>query len=363
MLPQVLKKGDLSAWVGALMAGRRVAGPVRKEVSPSDGAEKFWWAVLEDPADLRLDYDLTVLSPKKFLWPARQDLVRYRLDPADPRPEPVLEHEPTVLFGVHPCDITAIGTLDAAFGRDVPDPHYLAQRADTAIVGVECEKPCHESSFCLDMQSLYPEAGYDLMLTDLGDAYFVEVKTAAGQSLLEEAAVEPADQDRLAARLKFAERKRENFHFRLPFEVKYLPQVLDVSYDSLVWEAIARRCFSCGSCNTTCPTCYCFDVTDRIADDLKGGTRVRRYDSCQLDPFALVAGGENFRESRASRLRHRMFRKGKFILERTGQPGCVGCGRCERACIANISIRDTFVQIAGSGAGFAPAEQESRDRG
>ena len=360
MLPHVLKKSDLGAWVGALMAGRTVAGPVRKEASPSDGEEKFWWTVLEDPVDLRLDYGVTVLGPKKFLWPSRQDLVRYRLDPAAPNPEALVDHEPTVLMGVHPCDITAIGTLDAAFGRDVPDPHYLARRADTAIVGVDCVQPCHESSFCLDMQSLYPAAGYDLLLTDLGEAYFVDVKTDLGEALLGSAKVTPADKDHLAARQAFLQRKRENFRLHLPFEVKYLPEILDASYDSLVWEAIARRCFSCGSCNTTCPTCYCFDVEDRIADDLKAGTRVRRYDSCQLDPFAQVAGGENFREARASRLRHRMFRKGKFILERTGQTGCVGCGRCERACIANISIRDTFIQIAGSGGGFAAAEQQSR---
>jgi sulfhydrogenase subunit beta (sulfur reductase) len=88
-------------------------------------------------------------------------------------------------------------------------------------------------------------------------------------------------------------------------------------------------------------------VADVIAEDLGSGTRVRRYDSCQLDPFAEVAGGENFREHRASRLRHRMYRKGKFILEQTGRSGCVGCGRCERACVAAISIKETFIQIAG----------------
>jgi len=115
-----------------------------------------------------------------------------------------------------------------------------------------------------------------------------------------------------------------------------------------VWEAIARRCFACGSCNTTCPTCYCWDVYDDVAVDLTKGCRVRRYDSCQLDPFAEVAGGENFRKDRSSRLRHRMFRKGKYILDQTGRSGCVGCGRCERACVADISIKETFIQIAGS---------------
>jgi sulfhydrogenase subunit beta (sulfur reductase) len=348
MLPQVLKKSDLAAWIEALMAKRRVAAPLLKETSVADPTDlKFGWEYVVDPTQVRLDYSVTVLGPKKFLWPTRQPLVSYALG-GDPAPKAMIEHEPQVLFGVHPCDITAIRTLDAAFSKDIPDPHYLARRQDTAIVGLECAAPCDESSFCLDMGSLYPEAGYDVMLTPMGDSWYAEVKTDLGQALVGEARMRPAGKPDMEARQAFSEEKRSNFHFKLPCEVKYLPDVLDASYDSLVWEAIARRCFSCGSCNTTCPTCYCFDVYDDVAVDLTKGCRARRYDSCQLDPFAQVAGGENFRQHRWSRLRHRMFRKGKYILEQTGQAGCVGCGRCDRACVAGISIKDTFIQIAGS---------------
>ena len=347
MLPHVLETKDLAGWVAAIGKERRVRGPVLKETSPSDGTAKFGWETIQEAGDLRLDYDLTVLGPKKFLWPPRQTLVEYRLD-GDPKPEAVLEVEEQVLFGVHPCDATAIGTLDAAFAKDVADPHYLAQRAATATVLMDCEKPCDETSFCLDMGSLYPETGYDLALAPIPGGWFVETKTELGKRLRELGKMRRAEKADLEARQAFVERKRAGFHLKLPFEVKYLPEILDESYDSLVWEAIARRCFSCGSCNTTCPTCYCWDIADVVADDLASAARVRRYDSCQLDPFAEVAGGESFREQRSSRLRHRIFRKGKYILEQTGRVGCVGCGRCERACVAAISIKDTFVQIAGS---------------
>ena len=348
MLPQVLKKTDLGAWIEALAESRRVAAPILKETSPVDPKDlKFAWDYVTEPADVRLDYTVTVLGPKKFIWPSRQTVLAYSLA-GDPSPKPVLEHEPQVLFGVHPCDATAIATLDAAFAKDVPDPHYLSRRADTAIVCLDCSRPCDETAFCLDMGSLYPETGWDIMLTAEDDRYFVEVKTDLGQELLKSAKVRAATKQDMQARQAFTERKRAAFHTQLPFEVKYLPEVLDASYDSLVWEAIARRCFSCGSCNTVCPTCYCWDISDDVAMDLTKGCRVRRFDSCQLDTFAEVAGGENFRKERSSRLRHRMFRKGKYILDQTGRTGCVGCGRCDRACIASISIKETFVQIAGS---------------
>jgi formate hydrogenlyase subunit 6/NADH:ubiquinone oxidoreductase subunit I len=67
-----------------------------------------------------------------------------------------------------------------------------------------------------------------------------------------------------------------------------------------------------------------------------------------LDTFAEVAGGENFRKERSSRLRHRFFRKAKYIYEAFGRKGCVGCGRCDRNCVAEINSVETYTQIAGS---------------
>jgi sulfite reductase subunit B len=86
-----------------------------------------------------------------------------------------------------------------------------------------------------------------------------------------------------------------------------------------------------------CPTCFCFDVQDDVSLNLEEGERYRRWDGCVLVDFARVATGENFRHDKASRFRHRIFRKGKYVLEKFGRPGCVGCGRCAVACLAEIA--------------------------
>jgi NAD-dependent dihydropyrimidine dehydrogenase PreA subunit len=116
-----------------------------------------------------------------------------------------------------------------------------------------------------------------------------------------------------------------------------LPDLLGRSYDHPVWEEKSAKCFSCGSCNLVCPTCYCFDVRDDVNWDLKSGTRGRAWDGCMLTDFATVAGRHNFRKKRADRYRHRYYRKGKFVPEMIGDISCVGCGRCVTACVPGIA--------------------------
>ena len=50
-------------------------------------------------------------------------------------------------------------------------------------------------------------------------------------------------------------------------------------------------------------------------------------------------------QARAARQRHRFFRKGKWLREKYGAPGCVGCGRCVRTCLVHINIVDGFNAI------------------
>ena len=59
-----------------------------------------------------------------------------------------------------------------------------------------------------------------------------------------------------------------------------------------------------------------------------------------LVEFAEVAGGENFRHARASRLRHRLMKKGAYMWEKYDGPGCVGCGRCIAWCPTGIDITE-----------------------
>ncbi|MBN1953546.1 MAG: 4Fe-4S dicluster domain-containing protein [Anaerolineae bacterium] len=338
----ILDKGAVAPLVNALRADYRVIGPQAK-------GPKFVFDPIEDPAQLRLDYNTTILPPKKVLQPPEERLATFSMG-SEPRVAPVVEAEPTVLLGVHTCDLHAIQLLDKVFSTDYPDAHYLERRQQTIIFSIECLEPCDEHSFCKSMGTLTAGEGYDVHLTDLGLAYAADVATEAGKALLTRYGTVREATDADVRRLnEVMGAKWPRFTYRLNFDAAELPALLSMAYDHPLWDELGERCYACGACTIVCPTCYCFNVFDETNMALTEGERWRRWDSCQLDEFARVAGGENFRAARAARQRHRFMRKGKYIYEKIGELGCVGCGRCIRACIPKINIVDGFNTIHGGG--------------
>jgi ferredoxin len=335
---RILPKEQVPRLVGALMGDYRVVGPVAKE-------PQFGFEPLHEPEEVRLDYNITILPPKTALQPPKERIVRIHLN-GEPVVEPVMEATPTVLFGVHTCDLHALPLLDRVFSADYPDAHYLGRRRQTLVVSLECLKPCDEHSFCKDMGTFAADDGYDLHLTDIGDAYTVHVGTEAGAALLGKYGGVRSPSDRETRRLEEAlSAKWPRFRNRLTFDASELPSLLATAYKHPIWKELGDRCLACGSCTNVCPTCYCFNVLDSMELSGVEAIRTRTWDSCQLEEFARVASGENFREARAARQRHRMMRKGKYLRERFGTTGCVGCGRCIRACLVHINIVDTFNAI------------------
>jgi formate hydrogenlyase subunit 6/NADH:ubiquinone oxidoreductase subunit I len=261
---------------------------------------------------------------------------------------PAFDMQWRVLLGVHTCDLHAINLLGAAFGKGNADAHYLKRRATTLIVSLECLQPCDEHSFCKSMDTLSASRGFDLHMIDLGDAYAVEVGSRAGDALLtNHAHTRDMTRDEMRLLNRALTAKWEHFPRKLNIEARELPALMALSYHSPLWDELGKKCLSCAACNLVCPTCYCFDVRENIALNGKTGERVRVWDSCQLPQFAAVATGENFRKTSARRLRHRFFRKGKYISDMfPGELGCVGCGRCARSCLVHISPVNVWNDLA-----------------
>ena len=336
----VLSKLDVPALVIELKKKARVVGPRRKDI-------QYVFDEVRDPEELELDYPTTILPPSRHLFPHKEALLSFRRDDIGATRE-VISSEPLVLLGVHPCDVQGINILDEVFSDSPYDANYLARRAQTHIIALECSRPCGPYNLCFDKGTSRVESGYDLLLIDLGDRFFIFTRTTAGESMIEGLKdlkpATPLDREVLG---KMREAQTASFKARLAGPVNRLPSALKDAYDDLLWEAVGRRCLSCETCTMVCPTCYCFDVCDEVSFDLAEGRRCRLWDSCQSPEFAVVAGGENFRPKASQRQRHRLFKKEVFQFEKYGRSACVGCGRCSAQCVASIRLTDMYNQVLG----------------
>lgn len=333
----ILQKKDLNPFVDRLLPSYRIGGPVQKNGN-------FAFEAIETPEELRLDYPTTILPPKKFLFPVRETLFEIEDAKKGIMKEPELD-PPTIIFGVHACDLHAIQLLDHVFSTGHVDANYVNRRRQTLIVSIECLTPCDGAAFCKSMGTLSADEGYDLHLVDLGETYAVDVMTEAGHELISKAEVTPATEADIKRLNAVLSEKWPHFPYRLDFDITDLPSLLNMSMKDPLWAELGDRCLACAACTNVCPTCFCFDVNDEVDLNMTSGRRVRTWDSCQLDAFAEVAGGHNFRKNRALRQRHRFMRKGRYILEAHHFLGCVGCGRCARACPVDINPVGVFNEL------------------
>jgi sulfhydrogenase subunit beta (sulfur reductase) len=183
------------------------------------------------------------------------------------------------------------------------------------------------------------------MMTDAGDKFIIHINSVEGRSLIEKANLFEKTKNQKAVKyelVKIQKEKQKNFPVSLDPKYKEINRIFRKSYDSPVWADVGKRCVSCGNCTAVCPSCYCFNIYDEVNLDIKDGDRMRMWDSCQLDEFALVASGENFRKERFSRQRHRYYRKFDYPIRKHNKFFCVGCGRCTRTCMAKISLIETL---------------------
>ncbi|HEX9093404.1 MAG TPA: 4Fe-4S dicluster domain-containing protein [Coriobacteriia bacterium] len=326
MFFRMIDKDRLPDLVLGLSTEFEVVGPVEK-------GGKFVFAQLDDPAELRLDYDTTLLPAKKWFFPAEETMMRFRV--AD---NEVVDDEvyapPRVMFGLHPCDVNSLLLMDNVFFGRYVDPYYRARRENTFIVGVSCMPT--ETCFCNAWGTEETHWGFDIFLTDLGDAYFASIRSVKGAELVDRhvESREITDGDTARFQARTAEFKVAFTH---DVDTSQLPLLLDAKFDSPIWDEFGDMCLACGACSMVCPTCYCFDVHDELEPDQQHGRRVRTWDSCQFKEFAEVAHGQNFRATRASRVKYRYYHKQWGYLSKFERVLCVGCGRCTRACKADIN--------------------------
>lgn len=328
MLYRVMSKSELPALIEGLMESYEVVAAVKR-------GDRYIFDAIESPDEIVLDYVQTASSPKKYLFPPVEELMKFDAQ-MNLVTDYVQEVKPRVIFGVHTCDISGFNRLDVALLQGkYQDPYYKARRDAILIVGISCmpSKDC----FCNLMASDEVLSGYDLFLYDIGDKYLVSMSSVEATNILEACCdiSEATEEDR--KRFRHVSRERQNaFNTAIP-HVEDVPMLMDVFHSDEFWNELGSRCLSCSACASVCPTCYCFDIVDKLSTDSAEGVRERHWDACTNPDFALVTGGYNFRPTGRERVRHRMYHKLNGFMVNHDRMLCVGCGRCVSACKVGIN--------------------------
>jgi sulfhydrogenase subunit beta (sulfur reductase) len=333
-----LPKRNFNEFVESLKRFGELHAPVRK------GENTYVFAPIEDPSQIALEAIRTILPPKKYFYQPKTPMFNFDAQKGYSPVTAGIDRR-LVLFGLHSCEINALNILDSVFAKDFRDDYYFVRRAGTAIIGLSCEPD--ELCFCESMDTDYVESGFDLFLSDIGDSYSVGVGSSLGddmviakEDLFEKLALSDIEEYK-------AHSRAQKSKYTLKLDVRDLPEILDLEYQSKVWEKYGDKCLSCGSCSMVCPTCYCYNVMDIINLQADSGQRIRMWDSCLFKEHALVAGGHNFRKNRSDRLKRRYLHKQQGFVGEYGRTSCVGCGRCIQSCPAGINIVNVLTEIKG----------------
>ncbi len=321
---------NIPDFVSHLQAQGEVLAPHKK------GDNSFSFDKVTNANNVILDYNRTLQSIRKFFLPPTERLLNYSLN-ENTFTKVEIENNQRIFLGVHSYDMQAVLKLDFNFSDRMPEANYLKRRENCTFIGISFEPDDFHFSRSVGI-TVEDTEGFDLFLNHHENGYEVQVLTERGEEIIKGFKA-------LGNAPKLAETNRQ-FKNKIKFNYNRLPEVMEQSWKSPVWDEVAQRCVGCGTCTLVCPTCYCFNMVDNVDLKLTDGTRDRHWDSCMLNSFAAVAGGENFRESLAERQRHRVYRRFKYITDKTGDPWCVGCGRCAAYCTAGISIVEIINQLS-----------------
>lgn len=308
----------------------RLAAPVRDE----EGIIAF--RPVADTGQVLMDYQNSTVPPKSFFFPQSEKMFSFSLLKDGVTLDSRSGSVKSVLFGVRPCDLRSILSLDPVFGGTFNDPYYLKKRDNSTIIGMACSKPsprCFCTSFGFGPAD---GEGSDIMLTPAGSGYIVESRTGKGRELV-------ASYKSLFENVRPGEEAPAEPPVK-KIDLTGVKEVLDENFELQYWDGIFEKCLGCGICTYLCPTCHCFDIFDYTAGG-NDGERRRGWDSCMFGHFTLMAGGHNPRPSKKERVRNRFMHKLKYHIDRYGLSGCVGCGRCVKSCPVNIDIRQIIKDL------------------
>jgi len=309
-----------------LQNGNIVVAPLLKN-------NKIVYDVAESFADVQSGFIQTSRSFKEITFPRTEVLFGYKKEnDSITLKEPDREKIPNIIiWGSRSCDAKASAALKALFNWDTKDSFFNSRSEKMTVISFSC-KTADEYCFCTSVGcSPGNTEGSDILITQFdNDVYYAEIITGKGKDIVAKLP------DIFTKTEDNKEKEKHLANVPVRFNHKEISQKLNSIFETDVWQEQSLRCLGCGACAFVCPVCSCFDIQDESHG--RKGTRIRCWDSCGFSLFTMHTSGHNPRETQSQRWRQRLLHKFTYMPERLSVYGCTGCGRCSRACPADMNI-------------------------
>jgi ferredoxin len=277
--------------------------------------DKVIFDKLENPSDLLIKTPKTVIPFKRILWPNKAEVDSLKAKREDSKK--------FAFIGLTNCDARALDI----FLKEYEDFDLLPKREDILIVSTECKSD--ENCFCTAFGFGKIEI-YDLHIQTDKDGFAVFAKTAIGRKILKEVGIKETLKKPELREIKLPEIDRFHSKEELSKAINEKQAGLDF------WTKVANNCFACGACTATCPLCFC--TRQDFSNQADGSAKLcLNWDTCFSKSFSEIAYHLDFRPENVDRLYNwyhhkfvRAYHKKKHFL-------CSGCGRCIKACPANLN--------------------------
>ena len=310
-----INKKDFNKFLHSIIQEWPTYGPTEDKLATKS---RFRFARLRAVKDYSINYGPTVIPPKKYLFPAKEDVLKFEKGEILPP-----KNKDFILFGVNKKDGEGLFYLDKIYHYPIEDSFYLDRRSHMKLIIVDSLPPSNNINCDLYLQIIGEKDFEAFPFSDFGE------KLVAKGNLFGK----KGDPGAISVR-------------HMPDDILYHPRLAEIitaSREDKIWDKLAEICFNCGICSYSCPLCYCYGEEDRI--DLRGnandkivGGKERIWDSCMLPDFASISS-KDFRPKSRDRIYNWYYHKFVRMPNEQGFPGCIDCGRCIAYCPARINYR------------------------